>query len=120
MNICFVSNDTTYLRTRQIRVDPHAMASTVNQLPVFGMDSFNSYETAGFPHKINNSIPSSTLAAVALRRYRFYRRTGFEFFVTDAGSTLARRNMKLITMRMRVAGKLTDTRSLSKMVDAQS
>lgn len=119
LNISYVSNDTTYQRSRQVRVDPHSLATTVNQTPLFGLN-VESYETLGYPHRINNSIGNSTMAMVALKGYRLYRRTGLDVFLVEQDFTLARQNKRGAVIRQRVGGKLIQPTACAIMADCQS
>lgn len=117
LNPAYVSNDTSYQRSRQLKVDP-ASPSTDQRL-LLGMD-LQSYETLGFPHKIQNSISNNKIAYICLKKYRMYRRAGFDFFLTDQGMTLARANKKLLVVRGRYGGILTDANACAIISDAQN
>ena len=59
----FVSNDTTFARSRQIRVDT-ATPST-DQRPVLAdVNSFNDYRSLGFGHKVQNDIGKDRIITV--------------------------------------------------------
>jgi len=95
--VAFISNDTTYQRSRSIRVDPQA--ATTDQRPVLtsgDTTSFNRYETLGFPHKVENNLGNAVAGIAAMSKYRLYRRLGMEIRFVDGGTTLARRNMILM------------------------
>lgn len=109
--VCFVSNDTTYARSRGIRV------GATDQRRVFGMD-YENYQTVGHPHKVQNDIPNSRICAVNLRRYRMYQRAGTTVRVETAGRQLALTNSKLIVVRMRYGGQLEDANAAAIMLDA--
>ncbi|MEQ8790251.1 MAG: phage major capsid protein [Pirellulaceae bacterium] len=120
--VCFVSNDTSYQRSRSIRVDPQS--STTDQRPVLtGGDttSFQNYMTLGLPHKVeNNNIANTQAAVIAFMKYRMYRRLGLEINFDDRGATLRRANEVLMTYRARFGGKLMDASAMAKWTDGQS
>lgn len=119
LNPVFVSNDTTYLRKCLIRIDPQT--STTDQRPVLGdIGSFQNYETLKYPHKINAAIGNSVAAFVCLKKYRLYRRAGFDFFITDQGAQLARANKRLMVVRGRYAGALADPNAAAIAEDFKS
>lgn len=118
LNPMFVSNDTSYWRSRNIKVDP-ATPST-DQRPVFGLESANSYVTCDFKHAINNSLTNRQIAFFIAKRYWMWRRSGLEFSLTDEGESLKRRNMVLLIARARFAGQLVAGDSAAIMTDAQS
>lgn len=120
MRCCFISNDTTYQRSRGIRVDPHAIGTTVNQTPVLGLNAVNSYSTIDWPHRIQNDLGNSQAAFGALAKYRMYRRQGMEMnFYTD-GAELARKNVALLVVRARFGGQVVDGNAFAVMADGQS
>jgi HK97 family phage major capsid protein len=117
----FVSNDTTYARSRGIRVDPHAIGTTVNQTPVLSdVNSFMNYQTLGWGHSVQNDIANGRCIFGALKKYRMYRRTGLEIEVQTAGKTLALANKALITARARFAGRIVDASAFAKWTAGQS
>ncbi|MEX1095344.1 MAG: phage major capsid protein [Planctomycetales bacterium] len=122
MRPMFVSNDVTYQRSREIRVD--ANSPSVDQRPVMTDTSvkggFSSYETAGLPHKVQTDIGNRSCAIVAMSRYRMYRRQGLEIRWEQGGKDLARRNMMLLVFRARYGGRLMDTNAAAKWTDGQS
>ncbi len=121
MRCAFISNDTTFQRSRAIRVDPHSLGSTVNQTPLLSdINSFNTYQSMGFPHKINNSLGNSTAIFCAMSKYRMYRRLGFEIRWVTEGAELARRNTALLVVRGRFGGQPVDGNAFAVMPDAQS
>ena len=96
----FVGSDTSYRRARAIAVG----ASDARR--VFGMDEA-SYEIAGLaPFKVQNSISNANCAAVNFAHYRMYRRLGMNVRTETGGKELALKNLSLIVLRMRWAGKI--------------
>jgi hypothetical protein len=119
MGPVFLSNDRTYQRRTAIRVDPHSLATTVNQLPVFG-PTWNDYQTMQWPHKIQNDLTNRQIAYGALSKYRMYRRLGLEVRWETAGNYLATKNLALLVVRARFGGKVVDANAFAKIVDAQT
>lgn len=118
----FLSNDTTYARSRaNVRVDPHAIATTVNQTPLLsGVDSISSYTTVGERHAIQNNIGNRSCLFGALRKaYRLWRRAGLALKVETGGITLTRNNEMLIHARARYGGKVVCAPALCKWTDGQ-
>lgn len=119
--VCFISNDTTYARSRAIRVDD---GGSTDQRPVLtsgDTTSFNTYSTLGFPQKIeNNNIPNTRCGIAAMARYRMYRRLGLEIRFETGGSYLARRNLALLVYRARFGGRLMDGSAFAKWTNGQS
>jgi HK97 family phage major capsid protein len=118
LNPCFISNDTTYQRSRAIKIDPNE--ATTNQLPVFGLGAIQSYTTLEWPHRIQNDIANAKLAFVCLKMYRLWRRTGFEFRIVTEDADLARKNLVLLLCRGRYAGQLVNPEACALMTDCQS
>lgn len=121
MKPMFISNDTSYQRSRSIRIDPST--PTTDQRPVLtdgSTMSFQSYMSCGLPHKIQNDIGNSSAAIVAMSRYRMYRRAGLEIRWESGGRSLATRNMMLLVFRARYGGRLMDTNAAAKWSDGQS
>jgi HK97 family phage major capsid protein len=115
----YITNDTSYQRSRLIRIDPQV--STTDQRPVLGgVESYQSYRTAGYPHKINQNLGNSTLGFVCLKRYRLYRRAGFEFRISDQGKHFLTHNTKGMAMIGRYGGLLIDPNAAAIMPDAKS
>lgn len=117
LNEVYVSNDTSYQRSRQLKVDP-ATPSTDQRL-LLGM-GLQDYATLGFAHKIQNSISNRATAFVCLKKYIMYRRAGFDFTVTDQGEGLVRRNEALLVVRGRYGGALSDASACAVIEDGQS
>lgn len=120
MRCAFISNDTTYRRSRGIRVDPHDISTTVNQTPVFGLDAINAYSTIGWPHRIQNDLANGSAAFGALAKYRMYRRQGMQLEWVTTGQELARKNLALLIVRARFGGQVVDGEAFSVMTDGQS
>ena len=118
MRCAFISNDTTYRRSRGIRVDPNT--PTVNQTPVLGLNAINAYSTIDWPHRIQNDIANSKAAFGALAKYRMYRRQGMQLEWVTTGQELARKNLALLIVRARFGGQIVDSDSFSTMTDFQS
>src|SRR4029450_4918744 len=117
-NPCFFSNDTTYARGRQIRIDPQT--STTDQRPVFGIEAANAYMTLDWSHKIQNTLSNRRLGFGALKGYRMYRRIGFSFEVHTQGATLARANQALIVARARFGGQVANPDAFALIADGQT
>lgn len=118
MRCAFVSNDTTYQRSRQIKIDPGG--TPTDQRPVFGLEATNSYMTLEFPHKIENGSLANTEAAFcALAKYRMYRRLGMSLEFVTGGKELARKNVALLIARARFGGQLVDSSAAAKSTDMQ-
>lgn len=95
----FVANDTSYKRSRAIKV------SSTDQRRVFGMDH-ESYMLLEHPFKVQNTIPNTKCGFFNLAHYRLYRRMGMEMRVETGGRTLALSNTTLLVGRMRWGGKI--------------
>ena len=118
LGCCFISNDTSYSRSRQIAVDPTAAA---DQRPVLAnVDSFSNYKSLGWPHRIENNLGNRSACFVALKKYRIYRRLGLEIRFETGGTTLARRNMVLLVFRGRYAGRLLDINAAARWTNGQA
>jgi HK97 family phage major capsid protein len=117
-NPSFISNDTTYARSRGIKID--AASPSTDQRPVFGIDATNSYMTLDFPHRIQNDIGNRVCVFGCLKKYRLYRRSGLELRIEQGGKTLARSNTVLIIARQRYAGRVVDPSAFCKWTDGQS
>jgi HK97 family phage major capsid protein len=66
------------------------------------------YQLYGFPVRVYQSLANAKAAFCALRKYRCWRRKGYEVESTDQGKTLRTTNMMLLTLRGRYAGKVVD------------
>lgn len=107
----FVGNDTTYRRLRGIPV------GQADQRRIFGGD-YESYMVAGYPYKVQNDVPSTSLGFVNLAYYRLYRRAGFNISVHTEGQTLALLNEMLFVARARYGGRLTAGAAMAEMNNA--
>jgi len=116
-NPVFISNDTVYQRRTSIKIDTNS--PTTDQRPVFGM-THNNYSTLGWPHKIQNSMGNRNCVFAALKKYRMWRRAGFEFRLVTECKELARKNENLLIARGRYAGELVDTNAAAVCADGQS
>jgi HK97 family phage major capsid protein len=115
----FISNDTTFQRSRAIKVD--ASGDDHDQRPVMSpLTEVNSYQTLGWPHAVQNDIANGRCAFGALSKYRLYRRKGLEIRFVDGGRELARKNLVLLVARARFAGRVMDTDAFVKWTNGQS
>ena len=103
---CYVGNDTTYRRARQIPVGPG------DTRRILGL-THGDYTVLEKPFKIQASIPNNLAAFVNLKRYRLYRRLGMTFRVETAGRTLALSNQKLIVGRLRCGGQMENAGAMA-------
>jgi len=118
-NPTFVSNDTSFQRSRAIKIDTAATSTDQRPAPAPLVQS-NQYETLGWPHAIQNDIGNQTCFFGALTKYRLYRRVGMEIRFVDGGKELARKNLVLLVARARYAGRVMDASAFAKWVDGQS
>lgn len=115
----FISNDTTFARSREIHVDPSV--PTTDQRPIVSdVNSFNTYQTLGFPHQVQNDVANEVAFFGNLSRYRLYRRQGLSIAFEMGGSYLQRRNLSLLIARGRFGGRVMDTSAFVKWTDGQS
>jgi HK97 family phage major capsid protein len=123
---CFISNDVSYQRSRNLQVAQAtafytgATPSVVNQLPLMGIDSFNAYSGLGWPWRISPSCANGEIAFGAMAKYRMYRRLGFEIRWITEGLELARRNEVALIVRGRFGGQPIDTNAFAVQTDGQS
>ena len=115
----FVTNDTSYQRSRAIKIDT-AETSTDQRPALAPLVDVNKYSTLGWPHLVQNDVTNSQGAFVALAKYRLYRRAGLQLQFVDGGKELARKNLVLLVARARFAGKLMDTNAAAKWTDGQN
>lgn len=115
--LVFVSNETTYRRSRAMKVDPQTTGRDERRL--LGLDHEN-YSTLGHPHKINESITNSKVAFFNARRYRMYRRLGTTITIEEGGKELTLKNLRLIVLRARYGGHLEDGAAAAVTTTAQS
>lgn len=109
----FVANDTSYARARGIAV------SVADERRVFGMDH-QSYTLLEHPYRVQNDIANTKIAFGGLKRYRMWRRTGFEVRTTDQGQQLFQKNTLILTVRGRFGGKVVDANAFAVTTNAQS
>lgn len=117
--LAYITNDTTYFRTRNIKVDPTSPGST-DQRPIFGTDSVNSYITNGFRHAIEQNLPNTKLIFGAMNRYRMYRRRGASSAFETGGKELTLKNLGLLVVRARYGGQPVDPNAFAIMADGQT
>lgn len=118
LNAVYVSNDVTFQRSRQLKVDP-ASPSTDQRL-LFGMD-LQKYATFNWDHRISTGgMTNRQLAFICMKAYRMYRRTGIEVFFADQDWTLMRQNKRGMAVRMRIGGELVDANACAIIADGQS
>ena len=112
----FIGNDTTYKRARAISV------GSSDARRVFGMEvnAHGDYNLLGHGYKVQNDVGNANIAFANLRYYRMYRRLGLNVRVETGGKELARKNQKLIVVRMRWGGQLELGGAAAKITDAQS
>ena len=119
LNLAFVSNDVTYMRSKQIAVD--ATGAGTDQRPVLSpLTDINKYETLGWPHRVCNNIANTDAHCLCLSKYRLYRRTGLSIEWSTQGQTLMRDNLALLVCRTRVGGKLVDANAGAEWADGQA
>jgi len=118
-NPAFLTNDTTYQRSRSISID--AATPSVDQRPALSpLVEINDYRTLGWGHQIQNDIPNRTAVYGAMSKFRLYRRAGMSIQFVEGGATLARSNLVLLIARARYAGQVVDTNAFAKWVDGQA
>lgn len=119
MRPVFISNDTSYQRSRAIAID--TAATTTDQRPALApLTEINTYRTLGWGHKIENNLGNTAIGFGCMAKYRLYRRLGFSVEWHQGGTTLARKNMALLICRGRFGGQVVDARAFAKMSGAQS
>jgi HK97 family phage major capsid protein len=127
MRPCFISNDVSYQRSRQIQVAQAATfysggtPTSVNQLPVMSpLNDVGNYSTLAWPHRINQSLANGKIGFGAMAPYRMYRRLGFELRWVTEGAQLARANEAMLVVRGRFGGQPIDGNAFCICTDAQS
>jgi HK97 family phage major capsid protein len=122
--VVFISNDTTYQRSRAIRID--GASPSTDQRLVFDPSmqgqgaAVTAYQSLGFPHRIENALSNRVAAVCAMNRYRMYRRKGMEIRTSFEGDTLLRNNEILIVMFARYGGQLYDAAAAATWSDGQT
>lgn len=119
LRVAFISNDTSYQRSRQIKIDT-ASPSTDQRPALAPLTTINDYESLGWAHKIENNLANTVAGVAALAKYRMYRRLGLEIRFESGGKELARNNLMLMVYRARFGGKLVDANAFAKWTDGQS
>jgi len=103
-SICFCGTDTSYSRARGLNV------TAADQRRLAGGEAnqgdYDSYQWMGRPYKINESLTNQQLFFFIGKRYRMYRRHGFELRTSTEGATLIRANEVLISFTARYGGQL--------------
>ena len=112
-NPAYISNDTTYGRTRSIAVGP------ADARRVFGMNH-SSYKALEWPYRIEQNIANPTLIFACLKKYRLYRRLGARFEFSKEGRALMLSNEILLTMRARYAGRVMDPAAFALCTTGQA
>jgi HK97 family phage major capsid protein len=112
-NPTFIMNDTGYRRYRGVPVGP------ADERRVFGMDH-QSYQMLEHRCAIANDLTNSQQLFGCLKSYRMYRRAGSEVRWIMDDATLAAKNLMLLVVRARYAGRVLDPTAFSMISDAQS
>jgi len=103
-SIVFCGTDTSYSRARGLNV------TAADQRRLAGGEGnqgdYDSYTWMGRPYKINESLTNQQILFAVLKRYRMYRRHGFELRTSNEGATLIRANEVLISFTARYGGQL--------------
>ena len=110
---CFVMNDVTYSRVRGVPVGP------ADERRVFGLDE-QSYSILGYPVRIQPNIPNASTMFASLKRYRLWRRAGWETRWETGGIQLIQNNQVLIWLRGRYYGKVLDAGAFAVCTSGQS
>ncbi|MBL9163127.1 MAG: phage major capsid protein [Planctomycetaceae bacterium] len=113
MRCAFFGNDVTYSRIRGIAVG----ASDARR--VFGMDH-GSYSVLEHPFLISNDLGNAYCGFGALAKYRLWRRMAQEVRWTTEGRELTLKNLALLTVRGRYAGKVVDGAAFAFTDNAQA
>lgn len=95
----FCSNETTYSRVRAIPV------GAADARRIFGM-THEDYKIFDRSWKIQTDLANTKGFFGDLKKYRMYVRKGMSIEVNTQGNYLQRRNLALITARMRVGGRV--------------
>lgn len=118
-NASFVMNDTSYRRFRSLAVGPMDERRVFGSM-YFGTEGQPQYSLFEYPVRISADMPNSKVIFAALKKYRMWRRQGFEVRWSDVGQTLMLKNTSLLVVRGRFAGKLLDANAMSMTTDFQS
>ncbi len=76
-------------------------------------DDYQSYQLCDWPYRVSPLLQDDTLAFCALSKYRLWRRGGVEMRRTSEGRALLLSNTELLSVRLRVAGRLVDASALA-------
>jgi HK97 family phage major capsid protein len=112
-NPMFVMNDTSYRRYRGVPVGP------ADERRVFGMDH-QSYQMLEHRVGISNDLTNAQQLFGCMKSYRMYRRAGSEVRWIMEDATLAAKNLMLLVVRARYAGRVLDSNAFALISDAQS
>lgn len=107
----FAGNETSYQRVRGIPVG----ASDARR--IFGM-THEDYQIFARRYSISEALTNQQIFFGDLGKYRLYMRKGMAISVETGGSYLVRRNLALITARMRVGGRVMLPSSFAVVADA--
>lgn len=104
--LCYVGNDNTWKRLKQITVGPNDARRLFNTNGVnSALGSLGTYQIMDVPYKVAIGCTDTQLAFGNLKRYRAYRRLGGSFKYEERGQTLMLSNLGLIVFRMRYGGQ---------------
>jgi len=106
----YVTSDYMYRQARGVPV------YTTDARRLLGMNH-QSYTLLEHPCKIQDSIPTGSIAFVNLSYYQMFRRLGIQIRNVVEGQTLALKNTRLIVVRARYGGQPTLGASICKMTD---
>lgn len=104
----WIMSDSTWARISNLTV------GSDDQRRLIGMD-LGAYRLFQWPVLIQPDIPFRTIYFGCLKFYKIWRRLGLQIEMTNEGKTLRLANMLLITMRSRLAGKLTTGEAMVEM-----
>jgi HK97 family phage major capsid protein len=110
LNPCYCMSDVSYRRARAVPIGPG------DERRVFGMDQ-QSYTLFDWPVRVQQNIPNNQIAFLPMRKYRLWRRLGYELRWTLEGQYLALRNTALLVARARYFGKVMDPTGVVVMLD---
>jgi len=102
-SIVFCGTETSYSRARGLNVtnaDQRRLGGGEG-----GQGDYDSYRWLGRPYKINESLTNQQIFYFVGKRYRMYRRHGFELRTSTEGATLIRANEVLISFTARYGGQ---------------
>jgi len=108
LNPSFIGNDVVYRRFKAI---PTATGANDR---VFGMDT-QGYQVFEFPFKVASNLANTVALFCALRKYRLWTREAAEPVYEEGGKELRLKNLSLLIVRGRFAGRLLDSAAAVKM-----